>query len=169
MKTILIVDADHADNRLDAMLACQGYQCLLARDARTALSILGRGTPVDLVVSETELPDMDGIDFLIRLQRTSPAVPVIIVTATCSVERYLQAANLGVIEYLTKPLYLKEFNRIVRLTLNRPASGSIRPGPDRALPAAPCEDDPGLPRRDSGRITIVRERGNYGLSFFRRK
>jgi len=129
MKTILIVDADHAGNKLSEVLACQGYQSLVARDARAALAVLSCGGPVDLVVSETELPDMDGIDFLLRLKRTSPALPVIIVTTACSVERYLQAANLGVIEYLTKPLYMKEFSRIVRLTLNQSAPCSMRPGP----------------------------------------
>ncbi len=65
MKTILIVDAD-PENRLTNTLACQGYQSVLARDARAALSILGSGMLIDLVVSETELPDMDGIDFLFR-------------------------------------------------------------------------------------------------------
>lgn len=147
MKSILIVDDDHAGSTLGNVLACQGYQSLQARDARTALSILGRGTPVDLVVSETELPDMDGMDFLLRLRRTCPDLPVIVVTASCSVEKYLQAANLGVIEYLTKPLYLKEFSRIVRLALNQSVSCSVRTGPGQPLPAASCEEGPGFPRR----------------------
>lgn len=147
MKAILIVDADHAGNRLGEAMVNQGYQSLMAPDARTALSILSCGTPVDLVVSETELPDMDGMDFLLHLRRTRPALPVIIVTATCSVERYLQATNLGIVEYLTKPLYLKEFTRIVRLTLNQSASSGIRPGPGLTVPATPCEDGPGFSRK----------------------
>jgi len=148
MKSILIVDTDPASNDLGEALVRQGYQSLLSPDALTALSILNRGTSVDLVVSETELPDMDGMDFLLRLQHTRPELPVIIVTATCSVEKYLQAVNLGVIEYLSKPLYLKEFSRIVRLTLNRSAAGGIPSGPGLTNPAAPCEVDPGLSGRE---------------------
>jgi len=140
MKTILIVDANVIDNRLCEVLDSQGYQSLLARDARTALLILGRGTPVDLVVAETELPDMDGMDFLLHLQRTYRAIPVVIVTVTCSVERYLQAVNLGVVEYLTKPLYMKEFSRIVRLALNQTASNCPRPGTGQILAGTPGED-----------------------------
>jgi DNA-binding NtrC family response regulator len=147
MKTILIVDDDHAGGRLGEILTCQGYLSLLARDARTALAILGRSAPVDLVVSETELLDMDGMDFLLRLRRTCPALPIIVVTAACSVEKYLQAANLGVIEYLTKPLYMKEFSRIVRLALDQSVSCNMQPGPGQAISAAHCEDGPGFPRR----------------------
>jgi DNA-binding response OmpR family regulator len=82
---------------------------------------------VDLVISETTLPDMDGMDFLSRLRRTSPALPVIVVTARCSLEKYLQAVDLGVVEYLTKPLYLKEVLRIVRIALGPPEASHGAP------------------------------------------
>ena len=146
MKIILIIDPDRADATLSETLTNQGYQCLLAGDARTALAILESGRPIDLVVSETELPDMDGMDFLSRLHRTRPALPVIIVTAVCSLERYMQSANLGVIEYLTKPLYLKEFNRIVRFTLNQPVTRGTGTGPDLSIPSGSCEGDQRAPK-----------------------
>jgi DNA-binding NtrC family response regulator len=117
MKNILIVDPDSASERLGEVLTSQGYQSVMAQDARAASSILQSTMQVDLVISETTLPDMDGIDFLCRLRRTNPALPVIVVTAQCSLEKYLQAVNLGVVEYLTKPLYLKEVLRIVRIAL----------------------------------------------------
>ncbi len=147
MKTILIVDADPAESRLSDTLARQGYQSLPARDARAALSILGSGALIDLMVSETELSDMDGMDFLVRVRRICPALPVIIVTSVCSVERYLQAVNLNVIEYLTKPLYLKEFSRIVRLALNQSAVGGRGPGPGLTSPEAHREDSAGFSKR----------------------
>ena len=120
MKGILIVDPDSASERLGEVLTSQGYQSVTARDARAAFSLLQGATPVDLVIMETTLPDMAGIDFLSRLRRTDPALPVIVVTAQCSLETYLQAVNLGVVEYLTKPLYLKEILRIVRIALDAP-------------------------------------------------
>jgi two-component system response regulator GlrR len=102
------------------VLTSQGYQSVIARDAREASSLLQGATPVDLVIMETTLPDMDGMDFLSRLRRTDPALPVIVVTAQSSLESYLQAVNLGVVEYLTKPLYRKEILRIVRIALGAP-------------------------------------------------
>jgi DNA-binding NtrC family response regulator len=119
MKNILIVDPDHATSKLAEVLFTQGCQTMVAQDARTALSILRSGITVDLVVSETELPDMNGIDFLAQLRRSYPRLPVIVVTAHCSIETYLQAASLDVAEYLTKPLFVKEFCRIVRITLGQ--------------------------------------------------
>jgi two-component system nitrogen regulation response regulator NtrX len=117
MKNILIVDPDSASERLGEVLTSQGYLSVTVQDARAATSILQSAVPVDLVISETWLPDMDGMDFLSCLRRTNPALPVIVVTTECSVEKYLQAVNLGVVEYLTKPLYLKEVLRVVRIAL----------------------------------------------------
>ena len=145
MKSILIIDPDSAGEQLCETLTSQGYGCVMARDARTATSILQSGMHVDLVIAETRLPDADGLDFLAGLLRTNPSLPVIIVTAEGSVEKYLQAANLGVAEYLTKPLYMKELTRIVRLTLNQSAFCSIRPGPDRTHPTAHRNERSGFP------------------------
>jgi DNA-binding NtrC family response regulator len=144
MMKILIVDPDSASERLGEVLVGQGYRCIVAQDARTATSILQSGMPVDLVISETRLPDMDGMDFLACLRRTNPALPVIVVTAQCSVEKYQQAANLGVAEYLTKPLYLKEFCRIVRIALSPPeesfgASRDLDGKDGQTFPATPRE------------------------------
>jgi len=122
MKSILIVDPDHASSKLAEVLVSQGYQTMVALDARTALSIIRSGMPVDLVVSETVLPDMDGIDFLALLRRSNPNLPVIVVTAHCSIETYLQAESLNVAEYLTKPLFIRDFCRIVRITLSQSAA-----------------------------------------------
>jgi DNA-binding NtrC family response regulator len=146
MKSILIVDAGQTGNMLESALTGQGYQCLVARDARTALSLLNNGTSMDLMVSETKLPDMDGMDFLLHLHRTMPELPVIIVTADCSVEKYLQAVNLGVVEYLAKPLFMKEFSRIVRFTLNQSATCDRLPGADRSITAASREGSWDHPR-----------------------
>ena len=119
MKSVLIVDPDPASGKLAEVLFSQGFQTMQAQDARTALMIMRSGMPVDLVVSETELPDLDGIDFIAHLRRSYPGLPVIVVTTQCSIEKYLQAASLDVAEYLTKPLFLREFCRIVRITLGQ--------------------------------------------------
>lgn len=123
MKSILIVDPDRASSRLAEVLISQGCRAMIAPDAGTALMIIRSGMTVDLVVSETTLPDMDGIDFLARLRRSNPNLPVIVVTAQCSIEQYLRAASLDVAEYLTKPLFIKEFCRIVRITLGQSTAG----------------------------------------------
>jgi DNA-binding NtrC family response regulator len=122
MKSILIVDPDQASSILAEVLVSQGCQTMMVQDARTALSIMRSGMEVDLVVSETALPDMDGIDFLAQLRRSNPCLPIIVVTAHCSIEKYLQAASLDVAEYLTKPLFIREFCRIVRNTLGQSAA-----------------------------------------------
>lgn len=119
MKSILIVDPDHASGKLAEVLVNQGCRAMVAQDARTALMIVRSGITVDLVVSETELPDMNGIEFLAQLRRSYPKLPVIVVTGQCSIETYLQAASLGVAEYLAKPLFIREFCRVVRITLSQ--------------------------------------------------
>ena len=122
MKNILIVDPDNGSARLAEILLSQGCRAMVAQDARTALMIVRSGIQVDLVVSETELPDMNGIEFLAQLRRSFPKLPVIVVTSQCSIETYLQAASLDVAEYLAKPLFIREFCRVVRITLSQSAA-----------------------------------------------
>ncbi len=120
MKTILVVDPDFSGIGAADALDRQGFTTLAASEARTALTIVKSGMPVDLVISEVHLPDMDGIDFLNDLKRTIPGTPVLIVTSRGSIESYLHAVNLGVVEYLNKPVPTKDLSHIVKKVLDRP-------------------------------------------------
>jgi DNA-binding NtrC family response regulator len=121
-KTILLVD-DDAGNRdiMSEMLSDMGYQVLPGEDAATALSIIQQSTVIDLVITDYQMPDMNGLDLAMALRQILPAVPVIMVTAYSSIENYFRSMSLGVFEYVNKPINTKEFKRVVRAALHEAA------------------------------------------------
>jgi len=117
MKNILIIDPLHGETHLE-LLRRFGFAGVRLTEARSALEHIRRGRPVDLVITELELKDMDGIEFVADLRRSLPDLPVIVVTEQGSIESYLKAASLGVVEYLNKPVMKNELRRIVNLALD---------------------------------------------------
>ena len=81
---ILVVDDDETIRRtLRINLQARGYEVEVVASGRDALSTL-EASPPDLVVLDLGLPDVDGIEVLRRLRRTS-RVPVVVLSATATV------------------------------------------------------------------------------------
>jgi len=119
MKTILIVDPESAGQSLGEAMNRHGFTTYVVSEAKDALAIVRNGLPVDLVIMELLLPDMDGLDFLNTMKLEMPALPILVATARGSIETYLQALGLGAIEYINKPVLSKELARIVSTVLER--------------------------------------------------
>jgi DNA-binding NtrC family response regulator len=73
--------------------------------------------PPDLVLSDLNMPDMDGIAFLEKMREAHPAVPVIMMTGFGSVDTAKQALKLGAHDYLLKPLDVDELLVTMRKVL----------------------------------------------------
>ncbi len=118
MKTILLLD-DRIEHltALGKLLNGFGYRVIAEQNPLSALCLIGEGDGVDLVISEYRMREMDGLEFLASLKKISPALPLIMLTAYSSVEVYLKALNLGVYEYLNKPVAPKSLANIVRAAI----------------------------------------------------
>ena len=73
---------------------------------------------VNLVISDINMPDMNGLAFLRELGRKHPSTNVIMITAYGGVESYLEAMNLGAFEYLHKPIRLDELRSVMKKIFN---------------------------------------------------
>lgn len=120
MKTVLIVDADPGSSSLAEVIRRGGYCGITAPSPREALSVIERGASIDLIITEMHFADMDGLHFLIALRAIVPLLPVIVVTSSGSIESYLHAVNLGVYEYLLKPVPSRELIRLADIALSGP-------------------------------------------------
>lgn len=100
---ILVVD-DEANIRdlLSKTLALAEYDVDLAPDGRTALDRL-RVVPYDLLITDLKMPGVDGITVIREGRRLRPDIPVIIITGYSTEASAIEAINLGVSGYLTKP------------------------------------------------------------------
>ena len=112
---ILVVDDDPAIRALMVeVLREHGHLPSEAMSAAAALQRL-RAAPVDLVVSDINMPGMDGVDLLREIKSLRPDTEVIMLTALSDLETAMRTMRLGAIDYLTKPFNIEQ----VRLTVAR--------------------------------------------------
>jgi two-component system, response regulator, stage 0 sporulation protein F len=113
LKRILVVD-DEENTRiaLTRLLSREGYEVQTAANGLEALNALRRN-PAELIITDLNMPEMNGLAFLRELNREYPASNVIMITAFGEVESYLEALNLGAFEYLNKPLRLEELRKVM--------------------------------------------------------
>jgi len=102
---ILVVD-DNEDNRdmLARRLRRQGYDVETAAGGRAALDALGRA-PVDLVLLDVMMPDLDGYAVLQQLKADpdTRAIPVLMISALDELDSVVRCIQLGAEDYLGKP------------------------------------------------------------------
>ncbi|HSL24365.1 MAG TPA: response regulator [Vicinamibacterales bacterium] len=100
---ILVVD-DEASIRelLSKTLALAEYDVDVAPDGRAALERL-RGTQYDLLITDLKMPGLDGLAVIREARRYRPDIPVIIITGYSTEASAIEAIDLGVSGYLTKP------------------------------------------------------------------
>src|SRR5215510_12291597 len=100
---VLVVDDESAiRDLLSKTLALAEYDVDLAPDGRTALDRL-RVIPYDLLITDLKMPGVDGLTVIREARRLKADLPVIIITGFSNEASAIEAVNLGVSGYLTKP------------------------------------------------------------------
>lgn len=112
-KRILVVDdEENARIGLSRILAQEGFGVDSVSNGFEALNYL-RQQDTDVIISDINMPGMNGITFLRELNRQFPESNVIMITAYGEVESYIEAMNLGAFEYLNKPVNVEELLSIL--------------------------------------------------------
>ncbi len=120
---ILVVDDEAAArSALAELLRAEGYEVETAGDAFKAFGRLGEFTP-ELVLSDLNMPGMDGVELLRKLREYSAELPVVLMTAFAGVETAVTAMHEGATDYLTKPLNTDELLIVLARCLE---SGKLR-------------------------------------------
>ena len=117
-KRILIVDdEENARIALSKILTLEGYDVSSARNGLEALDSLQK-RDVELVITDINMPEMDGLTFLRELSRSHPKSNVIMITGYGEVESYLEAMDLGAFEYINKPVKYDDLKRVINKIFN---------------------------------------------------
>lgn len=119
---ILVVedDIDLRDALMDT-LQLAGYDVCVAQDGRMALDVIESKEPV-LVISDIQMPRMDGHALLKHVKKRWPELPFLMMTAYGSIERAVQAMRDGAVDYLTKPFEAEVLVNMVGQYINVDAS-----------------------------------------------
>jgi DNA-binding NtrC family response regulator len=116
MATILLVDDDiRLRGRLAGFLESKGYETKVAQNGEKALAIL-EGFEIDLVVTDLNMPEMDGMALLSELLETRPTLPVVAMSGGGLIvkeELLLDASLMGAVEILSKPFPLQGLAEVI--------------------------------------------------------
>jgi chemotaxis family two-component system sensor histidine kinase/response regulator PixL len=122
LKVILVVDdAISLRQTLSLTLQKSGYQVLQAENGVDALEKLEQHPEIQIVISDLEMPRMNGFELLSNIRQNPKLIkkPVVVLTS-CSAEKHRQLAHaLGANAYLTKPYLENEFLSTVENLISR--------------------------------------------------
>src|ERR1051326_2232258 len=103
-KSVLIAEDERVLRQsLAELLAEEGYEVLQAEHGQAAYDLLLQ-RPIDLVLSDVRMPEMDGVTLLSHVQKLAPQTPVIMITAYGTVESAVATMRAGAYDYLLKPV-----------------------------------------------------------------
>ncbi len=112
-KQILLVDDDENTRiLLTEFLSTAGYGVLEAKDAKEAMKLVDIG-PIDLVMTDLRMPEMDGIQLTRAIRRIRPDLPIIVYSAHRFIDTAPAALKAGANEYLAKPFLRTKIEQAV--------------------------------------------------------
>lgn len=119
MPNLLIVDDEKGYREvLGAVFEAEGYSISTASHGRAALAFLKK-SPIDVIISDVRMPDMDGIELLKKVRSIDADIGIVLMTAFGTINTAREAFKLGADDFVQKPFNNEELKLIVRRTLER--------------------------------------------------
>src|SRR3974390_1665771 len=101
---VLLVEDDQAMARMCAkLIQRRGHFAVVARSSEEAVRIVSDSDDIDVVVSDVQMPEMDGIQLLARLRTMKNTLPVILMTGYGHLVSSAQVIAMGAAGYIIKP------------------------------------------------------------------
>ncbi len=114
---ILIVDDDvFVREMLSSILETSGYNVVMAENGLQALEKCIADSTIDLIVSDVNMPEMDGIQLIKAIRKQGLDVPIIMVTGVSSISVAVDALSSGAIDYVLKDEGIEE---TINITVKR--------------------------------------------------
>jgi CheY-like chemotaxis protein/anti-sigma regulatory factor (Ser/Thr protein kinase) len=114
MATVLVVeDSPTQASEIRFLLEDAGFDVVLASDGLAALATLAKGLPA-IIVTDLQMPNMDGLALVEAVKSEYPAVPVVLITAHGSEEIAARALRCGAASYVPKRFLGQDLVQLVR-------------------------------------------------------
>ena len=115
MAKILVVD-DETDlevlikQKFRKKIRANEYEFLFAINGKDALTKIAENPEVDIVLSDINMPEMDGLTLLSELHESSPLIKSVIVSAYGDMNNIRTAMNRGAFDFITKPINFEDLS-----------------------------------------------------------
>lgn len=116
-KILIVEDEEKIARFIELELMHEGYEVIKANNGRTGLEISENGK-VDLVILDVMLPEINGLEVLRRIRKTSD-IPIIMLTARDAVMDKVAGLDGGADDYITKPFAIEELLVRIRTALKK--------------------------------------------------
>jgi CheY-like chemotaxis protein len=162
MAKILFVDDEPdiellAKQKFRKQIASSTFEIFYAQNGQEALDLIKKMPDIAVVVSDVNMPEMDGLTLLDKLKKISPMTKTIIVSAYGDLKTLRAAMNKGVFDFVTKPVDFNELANIIEHALAQHyASSSLLYSYQRFLASAfPKEIDLSCPHTEQSLLWDV--------------
>lgn len=140
---LFVDDAACVRDVIQRALNADGFETVVARDGHEAVSKFEAST-FSLVLTDFEMPGMDGIELLKRLRRTDPKIPIVLISGNpAAVEDKAKEEGVRPDAIIVKPCDLEDLTRVVRGCTSRP----FMPRPSSPIgecPSVPVDEGSGF-------------------------
>ena len=115
---ILAVDDDKEFLTLiHDVLKDEGYEITVAESMSEAIAKV-KDVLFDLIITDKNMPEPKGADLINKIKSISPDSKIIVLTGFGDVESYLELMNLGIYDYLNKPVKMSDLKITIKRALN---------------------------------------------------
>jgi len=101
-KVLVIDDNEWIRDTLNHLLVMSGYHIDIAENASEGLKKV-KSNRYDVVLTDIQMPEIDGIELLKQIKKYDPALPVVMITGFPTVDNAIQAMRQGASDFITKP------------------------------------------------------------------
>jgi two-component system response regulator (stage 0 sporulation protein F) len=112
IRILIVDDEEHTRLGYAEVLKLDGYSVETAENGEDGFK-KALNDEFDIIITDLRMPEVDGITFIQNLRQHNINVPVLVITAFGSYKTYKSAKNLGVIEYLNKPIRAKDLKNAI--------------------------------------------------------
>ncbi|GAB2590034.1 hybrid sensor histidine kinase/response regulator transcription factor [Spirosoma areae] len=120
-KILLVDDEDDLETLFKQLFRRQiqtsQYEFIYVRDGLEALTVIEQQPDIDVVLSDINMPGMDGLTLLAKLSEVNPIIRTVMVTAYGDMNNIRTAMNRGAFDFLTKPVNFKDLEATLEKTI----------------------------------------------------
>jgi excisionase family DNA binding protein len=120
-RVLVVDDEEGIRDLLSRTLALAEYEVETTADGKSALESI-RNDGYKLLIADLRMPGMDGLTLIREVKQINPHLPIIIITGYSSESSAIEAVNLGVAGYLTKPVGIPQVLAAAAKALGQPAA-----------------------------------------------
>ena len=104
MKILVVDDSSTMRRIISNILKSEGQEDIVeAGDGLEALAALGANAGIQLILTDWNMPNMNGLDFMVKVRETDKATPIVMITTEAEKQNVITALKAGANNYVVKP------------------------------------------------------------------